>query len=38
MNDGTGLDYFSILKRFMSAGKGGLNGLGCRINLTDSII
>ena len=31
-------NYLSILERFMPSGESGLNGLGCRINLTDSLI
>ena len=37
-SDGTGMYYLGILKRFMSAGKGSLNGLGHRVNLTNSLI
>ena len=38
MVDGTRVDYLSRFERFVSAGEGGLNGLGCRVNLTNSLI
>ena len=37
-HDSRELDYFGILERFMSPGKGGLDGLGCRFNVTDPVI
>jgi hypothetical protein len=36
--DCTGKDYLGILERFVSASERSLNGLGRRINLTDSLI
>jgi hypothetical protein len=36
--DVSGVGYLGILERFMSAGEGGLNGLGRRVNLTNSLI
>ena len=37
-DEGRKKNYLSILERFMPSGESGLNGLGCRINLTDSLI
>ena len=36
--DVAGVGYLGILERFMSAGEGGLNGLGRRVNLTNSLV
>jgi hypothetical protein len=37
MNDNMGIDYLSILEGFVFAGEGGLNGLGCRVNITGTL-
>jgi hypothetical protein len=38
MNNDMGMDCLSILEGFVFAGEGGLNGLGRRVNMTDTLI
>jgi len=38
MDDSTEMDYLGILECFMSADECVLNGLGRRVNLTDSLL